>query len=160
MDKGSHGAGRQEREDSSSIDLDCPSFSAQKYAGRVLQKEDLKGAVRACNVVGEEVKTLNADLQMLVYENYAKFISATDASLKVKSTADEMHSDIDSLSASIEEMARLDADFAAEKLAEMQDFTELRRLLQKAGQDSKIAAALQERGQSEREKDESERPPR
>ncbi len=40
-----------------------------------------------------EIKTLDSDMQMLVYENYNKFISATDTIRKMKASISELCDD-------------------------------------------------------------------
>lgn len=43
-----------------------------------LQKSNLEALLKTHVVMAAEMKNLDTDLQMLVYENYNKFISATD----------------------------------------------------------------------------------
>lgn len=43
------------------------------------QKSNLDSLLRRHFEMAAEIKNLDTDLQMLVYENYNKFISATDA---------------------------------------------------------------------------------
>ena len=44
-----------------------------------------------------EIKSLDSDMQMLVYENYNKFISATDTIRSMKSNVDGMDSNMHEL---------------------------------------------------------------
>lgn len=43
-----------------------------------VQKSNLDGLLQRHVEMAAEIKNLDTDLQMLVYENYNKFISATD----------------------------------------------------------------------------------
>lgn len=43
-----------------------------------VQKSNLEGLLQRHVEMAAEIKNLDTDLQMLVYENYNKFISATD----------------------------------------------------------------------------------
>lgn len=43
-----------------------------------MQKANLEGLLQKHVEMAAEIKNLDTDLQMLVYENYNKFISATD----------------------------------------------------------------------------------
>lgn len=43
-----------------------------------VQKSSLEGLLQRHVEMAAEIKNLDTDLQMLVYENYSKFISATD----------------------------------------------------------------------------------
>jgi hypothetical protein len=42
--------------------------------------------------MSSEIKSLDSDMQMLVYENYNKFISATDTIRSMKCSVEEMDS--------------------------------------------------------------------
>lgn len=44
-----------------------------------MQKSNLDGLLQRHVDMVAEIKNLDTDLQMLVYENYNKFVSATDA---------------------------------------------------------------------------------
>lgn len=43
------------------------------------------------------IQALDSDMQMLVYENYNKFISATETIKRMKSNVDGMDEDLDSV---------------------------------------------------------------
>jgi hypothetical protein len=43
-----------------------------------VHKTDLEGLLKKHVEMAAEIKNLDSDMQMLVYENYNKFISATD----------------------------------------------------------------------------------
>lgn len=42
-----------------------------------------------------EIRSLDSDMQMLVYENYNKFISATETIKRMKNNVEAMETDID-----------------------------------------------------------------
>lgn len=44
-----------------------------------------------------EVRTLDSDMQMLVYENYNKFISATETITRMKTNVEAMDGDMDTV---------------------------------------------------------------
>ena len=48
-----------------------------------------------------EIKILDSDLQMLVYENYTKFIKATDTIGRMRDDVDGMEDEMQSLAATI-----------------------------------------------------------
>lgn len=48
-----------------------------------------------------EIKSLDGDMQMLVYENYNKFISATDTIRNMKSNVDGMGANMEELMSTI-----------------------------------------------------------
>jgi hypothetical protein len=51
--------------------------------------------------MAREIKNLDSDMQQLVYENYNKFIAATDTIRAMKSTVDGMQADMDQLGGSM-----------------------------------------------------------
>ncbi|XP_042512259.1 vacuolar protein sorting-associated protein 51 homolog [Macadamia integrifolia] len=70
---------------SSSLDaINTPSFDADQYMNLLIQKSNLEGLLQRHVEMAAEIKNLDTDLQMLVYENYNKFISATDTIKRMK----------------------------------------------------------------------------
>ena len=47
-----------------------------------MEQSNLEGLLQRHVKMAAEIKNLDTDLQMLVYENYNKFISATDTTKK------------------------------------------------------------------------------
>ncbi|KAL7593932.1 hypothetical protein Lser_V15G35006 [Lactuca serriola] len=58
--------------------INTTSFDADQYMNLLVQKSNLEGLLQRHVEMAAEIKNLDTDLQMLVYENYNKFISATD----------------------------------------------------------------------------------
>uniref|UniRef100_A0A2P2LK89 Vacuolar protein sorting-associated protein 51 homolog n=1 Tax=Rhizophora mucronata TaxID=61149 RepID=A0A2P2LK89_RHIMU len=58
--------------------INSTSFNADQYMNFLMQKSNLEGLLQRHVEMAAEIKNLDTDLQMLVYENYNKFISATD----------------------------------------------------------------------------------
>ncbi|CAG8771609.1 19004_t:CDS:2, partial [Racocetra fulgida] len=54
-----------------------------------------------------EIRQLDGDMKTLVYENYNKFISATDTIRKMKSNVESMESEMDQLSKSISNISNV-----------------------------------------------------
>lgn len=52
-----------------------------------------------------EVKKLDSDMQMLVYENYNKFISATDTIRKMAQNVEEMETEMTDLKSSMDRIS-------------------------------------------------------
>ena len=70
--------------DDDELNIDSASFAVDKYVGALLQYKSLEELVQRGNAMVSEIKSLDSDMQMLVYENYNKFISATDTIRKMK----------------------------------------------------------------------------
>ncbi|CAK7348424.1 unnamed protein product [Dovyalis caffra] len=65
--------------------INSASFDADQYMNLLVQKSNLEGLLQRHVEMAAEIKNLDTDLQMLVYENYNKFISATDTIKRMKS---------------------------------------------------------------------------
>jgi hypothetical protein len=58
--------------------INSTSFDADQYMDLMIKKSNLEVLLQRHVQMAAEIKNLDTDLQMLVYENYNKFISATD----------------------------------------------------------------------------------
>ncbi|XP_022757894.1 vacuolar protein sorting-associated protein 51 homolog isoform X2 [Durio zibethinus] len=65
--------------------INTSSFDPDQYMNLLVQKSNLEALLQRHVEMAAEIKNLDTDLQMLVYENYNKFISATDAIKRMKS---------------------------------------------------------------------------
>lgn len=66
-----------------------------------VQKSNLENLLQKHVQMAAEIKNLDTDLQMLVYENYNKFISATDTIKRMKSNINGMETNMEQLLAKI-----------------------------------------------------------
>ncbi|KAL8236190.1 hypothetical protein R6Q59_017271 [Mikania micrantha] len=64
--------------------INTTSFDADQYMNLLVHKSNLEGLLQRHVEMAAEIKNLDTDLQMLVYENYNKFISATDTIKRMK----------------------------------------------------------------------------
>ena len=76
--------------DEDEMNIDSNAFAVDKYVGTLLQYKSLEELVQRGNAMVSEIKSLDSDMQMLVYENYNKFISATDTIRQMKQRVEEM----------------------------------------------------------------------
>lgn len=83
---------------SASLDaINTTSFDADQYMNLLVHKSNLEGLLKRHVEMAAEIKNLDTDLQMLVYENYNKFISATDTIKRMKSNIVGMETNMDQL---------------------------------------------------------------
>ena len=71
-------------------DIDSASFAVRDYTAALLRDQPLPELLRRDDKMVQEIKSLDSDMQMLVYENYNKFISATDTIRQMKQRVEEM----------------------------------------------------------------------
>ncbi|XP_032572487.1 vacuolar protein sorting-associated protein 51 homolog isoform X2 [Drosophila sechellia] len=82
---------------SNPFDMDSSSFDAEKYLERLLKDCSLKQIMDTEAAVVKDTQTLHSDMQTLVYENYNKFISATDTIRRMKDDFKQMETDVNLL---------------------------------------------------------------
>ncbi|XP_064542617.1 vacuolar protein sorting-associated protein 51 homolog [Drosophila montana] len=79
------------------FDMDSSSFDADRYLEKLLKDCSLKQIMDTEAAVVKDTQTLHSDMQTLVYENYNKFISATDTIRKMKDDFKQMETDVNLL---------------------------------------------------------------
>ena len=79
------------------LDLDSERFQPQLYVDSLLRSANMKELLEADARLVAAKRSLDSDMQMLVYENYNKFISATDMIRQMKDNVDGMEGDMQAL---------------------------------------------------------------
>ncbi|KAG6785038.1 hypothetical protein POTOM_010760 [Populus tomentosa] len=77
--------------------INTTSFDADQYMNLLVQRSNLEGLLQKHVEMAAEIKNLDTDLQMLVYENYNKFISATDTIKRMKTNIVGMETNMEQL---------------------------------------------------------------
>ena len=70
----------------------------------MLKAKSLPELVQRSNELSTEIKELDSDMQMLVYENYNKFISATETIQDMKTKVDGMEGEMGRLATAVSEI--------------------------------------------------------
>ena len=70
---------------------------SNRYLQNLLRTTRLDGLLAKHTEMLSEIKNLDSDMQMLVYENYNRFISATDTVRTMKSNVDGMDTSMQDL---------------------------------------------------------------
>ncbi|XP_019438205.1 PREDICTED: vacuolar protein sorting-associated protein 51 homolog isoform X2 [Lupinus angustifolius] len=78
-------------------DINSISFDPDQYMNILAHKSNLEGLLQKHVQMAAEIKNLDTDLQMLVYENYNKFICATDTIKRMKSNILGMEGNMENL---------------------------------------------------------------
>ncbi|KAF9906433.1 Vacuolar protein sorting-associated protein 51 [Linnemannia zychae] len=86
-------------------DLDSHAFEVDKYMHKMFVEKQLPGLVQADNELVADIRQLDGDMKTLVYENYSKFLSATDTINKMKSNVDNLESEMARLTQNISKIA-------------------------------------------------------
>ncbi|CAL8469580.1 g9121 [Coccomyxa elongata] len=85
--------------------LDSAAFDVDRYLQSLLRTTRLDALLAKHTEMSSEIKNLDSDMQMLVYENYNRFISATDTIRTMKSNVDGMDSSMQELEKVTESVA-------------------------------------------------------
>jgi prefoldin subunit 5 len=87
-----------------STDLDSEMFESKAFLDAVLKERSLKQLIDVDDELQSSIRALDTDMQSLVYDNYNKFISATDTIREMKGKVENMDSDMSVL---VESMNKL-----------------------------------------------------
>ncbi|KAJ3224300.1 hypothetical protein HK099_008623 [Clydaea vesicula] len=87
------------------LDLDIPAFNSELYLNKYLYEVGLSDLIRRDNDLVTEIKELDGDMKTLVYENYSKFISATDTIKKMKDNVENMEEKVQRLTATVDKIS-------------------------------------------------------
>jgi vacuolar protein sorting-associated protein 51 len=79
------------------FNMDTPNFDSDLYLQKLLKDCTLKQIMDTESLIVKDTQTLHSDMQTLVYENYNKFISATDTIRKMKTDFKEMETEMNLL---------------------------------------------------------------
>lgn len=77
--------------------MDSAAYSAERYVSQTLKSSSLAELMDQHRKMAKEIKNLDSDMQQLVYENYNKFIAATDTIRSMKSNIDGMGNEMEKL---------------------------------------------------------------
>ncbi|KAI5067947.1 hypothetical protein GOP47_0016292 [Adiantum capillus-veneris] len=77
--------------------INTKAFDADRYMSSLVHRTNLEGLLQKHVEMAAEIKNLDSDMQMLVYENYNKFISATDTIRRMKENIMGMESNVEQL---------------------------------------------------------------
>uniref|UniRef100_A0A3Q2DAQ0 Vacuolar protein sorting-associated protein 51 homolog n=1 Tax=Cyprinodon variegatus TaxID=28743 RepID=A0A3Q2DAQ0_CYPVA len=98
-------------------DINGPHFDPELYLNKLRRECSLGELMDHETCMVKQIRSLDSDMQTLVYENYNKFISATDTIRKMKNDFKKMEDEMDCLSAN---MAAI-TDFSASISGTLQD---------------------------------------
>jgi hypothetical protein len=79
------------------LNIDGAHFNAQIYVDNLLSQHDMRVLVERNNEISSARKSLDNSMQMLVYQNYNKFIDATDKMREMKDNVEDMEEEMNTL---------------------------------------------------------------
>lgn len=119
---------------SNALDVNSSAFDCSSFVSDVLARRSLPELMTYQNQLVGETRSLDRDMQELVYNNYNKFISATDTIRKMKDSVGEMESAMKRLVTDMRTMGGNSAlvnDNLQENRGKIEKFVGVKRLLLK-----------------------------
>ncbi|XP_071827311.1 vacuolar protein sorting-associated protein 51 homolog isoform X2 [Apostichopus japonicus] len=98
-------------------DINGANFDPQIYLSKVMKEKRLNELIDKEAEMVKQIRSLDSDMQTLVYENYNKFISATDTIRKMKTDFRRMEEEMDRLATNMDSIA----DFSAKISCTLQE---------------------------------------
>ncbi|KAI9104587.1 hypothetical protein DFS34DRAFT_603715 [Phlyctochytrium arcticum] len=80
------------------LDRDSNAFNYELHVNKILNEMSLPDLIQHDNELVADIKQLDGDMKTLVYENYSKFISATDTVRQMRSNVEKMENQMEELS--------------------------------------------------------------
>ena len=84
----------EEVQEALSNTIDSPTFNATVYVKELFMEKNGPELIAEDTKMIHEIRSLDSDMQMLVYENYNKFISATETIKRMKNNVEAMEQDM------------------------------------------------------------------
>ncbi|KAM6970374.1 vacuolar protein sorting-associated protein 51 homolog [Aplochiton taeniatus] len=93
-------------------DINGPHFDPEVYLNKLRRECSLGELMDQESVMVKQIRSLDSDMQTLVYENYNKFISATDTIRKMKNDFKKMEDEMDCLSTNMAAITEFSASIS------------------------------------------------
>lgn len=108
------------------MDIDSPDFKPTATFYDLVTSHSLEELITLEQNLASEIRELDSNMQTLVYENYSKFISATDSIRQMKANVESMEMEMQSLEDSLNRIETYSGTLD-ERVGDSQ--SELKRLL-------------------------------
>jgi prefoldin subunit 5 len=120
--------------DADANNIDRPHFNVDQYCETLMQTESLAALQRRDGTLERQVVALDGEMKTLVYENYNKFISATDTIKQMKQNVEQLDDEMAALEASMSSLTQRTATIDAQlqpKRQHIQQLANVHALLEK-----------------------------
>lgn len=91
---------------SNPFNINGPDFNADLYTQKVIREASLSQLMAQESEIHRQIGSLDSDMQTLVYENYNKFIAATDTIRKMRVDFRAMEDEMDQLATKMQDITR------------------------------------------------------
>ncbi|XP_076437425.1 vacuolar protein sorting-associated protein 51 homolog isoform X2 [Babylonia areolata] len=109
---GDRGPGSKVPDSNDPCDINSQHFQPEVYLNRLIQEKSLVELMEQEQTMVKDIRSLDSDMQTLVYENYNKFISATDTIRKMKNDFKKMEDEMDHLATNMSKITTFSASIS------------------------------------------------
>uniref|UniRef100_A0A671U5X3 Vacuolar protein sorting-associated protein 51 homolog n=1 Tax=Sparus aurata TaxID=8175 RepID=A0A671U5X3_SPAAU len=106
------GKAEEQPESLDPCDINGPHFDPELFLNKLRRECSLAELMDQETCMVKQIRSLDSDMQTLVYENYNKFISATDTIRKMKNDFKKMEDEMDCLSANMAAITEFSASIS------------------------------------------------
>ncbi|KAJ8316807.1 hypothetical protein KUTeg_004711 [Tegillarca granosa] len=106
-------------------DINGAHFRPDMYLGKLIKEKSLTELMDEESKTVTQIRALDSDMQTLVYENYNKFISATDTIRKMKNDFKKMEDEMDHLATNMAAITEFSANISGTLQDRRQQITKL-----------------------------------
>ncbi|GFY47581.1 vacuolar protein sorting-associated protein 51 homolog [Trichonephila inaurata madagascariensis] len=96
-----YGFSEDNKEGFDPYNINAPEFNPDLFLHKLLKECNLNQLMQKEHQIYRQIQSLDSEMQTLVYENYNKFISATDTIRKMKNDFKKMEEEMDCLSSNM-----------------------------------------------------------
>ncbi|GFQ77544.1 vacuolar protein sorting-associated protein 51 homolog [Trichonephila clavata] len=96
-----YGFSEDSKEGFDPYNINAPEFNPDLFLHKLLKECNLNQLMQKEHQIYRQIQSLDSEMQTLVYENYNKFISATDTIRKMKNDFKKMEEEMDCLSSNM-----------------------------------------------------------
>lgn len=129
------------------LDLDSSEFDVHTFFSDALQRLSLRELLQLSNRLDSEVRTLEREVQSLVYDNYGKYLSASDSVRRVQDAMPLVEAQLQQLAVAataIEEKGGGLMSLIQERASSIEDLVAFRQLMQQLQQLSTLPQLLRQ----------------
>ncbi|XP_035228187.1 vacuolar protein sorting-associated protein 51 homolog [Stegodyphus dumicola] len=105
--------------------INAPEFNPDLYLHKLLKECNLNQLMQKEHQIYRQIQSLDSEMQTLVYENYNKFISATDTIRKMKNDFKKMEEEMDCLSSNMSIITEFSGNISSTLQGRRQEISKL-----------------------------------
>ncbi|XP_023319685.1 vacuolar protein sorting-associated protein 51 homolog [Eurytemora carolleeae] len=107
------------------LDINGPGFDPDLFVNKLVKEASLSQLMNQEKEIVSQIKGLDSDMQTLVYENYNKFIAATETIRKMRVDFKSMEEEMDQLAGSMSSITNFSSQISDKLRTRRQDVAQL-----------------------------------